>query len=109
MDERARNASSTSDPPSQRPASLTAILDWIDPTSLPPEVRETLTLIGPYLASGLTYRQIGERLSPTRSEDWVSTRVAAVKAALVAQALSRADELEPRLRERILALRGSTA
>lgn len=107
MADTARNALSTPDPSRER--SLTAILDWIDPTRLPPEVQESLTLIGPYLASGLTYRQIGERLSPARSEDWVSTRVAAVKQELIAQALERVDEMDARLRERVLELRGTTA
>lgn len=88
-------------------ASMTEILDWIDPAALPRPVRMALREIGPFLANGLTYREIGERVG--RSEDYVAAKVKLIRDALVAEALRAADRLSAELRARIEALsRGST-
>jgi hypothetical protein len=71
-------------------------------------VQETLSLIGPYLAAGLSYREIGAEVG--KSEDWISSRVAEIRRALIAEALKRADEMDARLRARLEELQpGSTA
>lgn len=86
--------------------SVTAILELIDPATLPAPVREDLQTLGPFLASGLTYRQIAERTG--RSEDWVSTRVGRIRRALIDKALERADEIDGRLRRHLEELRRSS-
>jgi predicted MarR family transcription regulator len=99
---------SDSSRPSATPVSMTEILNWIDPTALPRKVRTALQEIGPFLARGLTYREIGTEVG--RSEDWVAARVAEIREALVAEALKRADSMRDDVRERIEALsRSSTA
>jgi hypothetical protein len=78
---------------------MTEILDWIDPSALPERVRASLGLLGPWLALGLTYREIGERVG--YSEDYVANHVRAIRFALVAEALTRADDMSEALRERL--------
>ncbi len=86
-------------------ASLTEILDWIEPSHLPAEIQETLTEIGPLLAAGLTYAEIGDVIG--RSDDWVGARLVAIRRALVEEALTRADEMGARLRGRLESMRAS--
>jgi len=83
---------------------MTAILEWVDPSRLPPSIRTTLVLLGPFLASGLTFAEIGSRLEPRRSEDWVAARVRDVRVALAREALARPDGMPRALRERLQAL-----
>ena len=78
---------------------MTAILEYIDPEMLPPEVHEILSQIGSFLADGLSAREIGARFG--RSEDWAATRIAKVKRALILEAARNAREMESGLRARI--------
>lgn len=106
-----RNALSTAAAETRQPetlTSMTAILDFIDPTTLPPRVQQTLREIGPSLASGRTLSEIAEERG--RQKDWASSRVAEVREALIDAALVRIGEMDARLRARIEELRpGSTA
>jgi hypothetical protein len=57
---------------------------------------------GSYLQRGFSREQIGRRLDPPRSEDWVAARVAEVRAEMARQALETAgDELDAELRARL--------
>ncbi|WP_114797288.1 hypothetical protein [Gaiella occulta] len=86
---------------------MTRILAYIDPTRLPAEVTEILEQIGPYLAAGLSSREIGQRFG--RSDDWASTRIAKVRRALLDEAVRSGREMEAGLLERIEELRGEIA
>lgn len=98
-----RNESQTSDTPKQPPAitarSLTAILEYVDPSMLPEEAKQILSQIGPFLADGLSAREIGQRFG--RSEDWAATRILKVKRALILEAARNAGEMEEALRVRV--------
>lgn len=87
--------------------SITAILEWIDPTTLSPEVQTALRELGPYLASGLNLTETAERFG--RRRDWARDRVQLIRSALIDAALERADEMDSRLREHLEGLRGTTA
>jgi hypothetical protein len=89
---------------SETRVSMTEILDWIDPTALPPGVQTALTEIGPLLVNGLTYREIANRLTPARSEDYVAAKVKLIRQALGEEALRRSDGMRADLRDRIRAL-----
>jgi hypothetical protein len=55
--------------------------------------------------SGLTVQEIGHRLKPPRSEDWVASRVAETRRTLAANVLEVAgDELPAELRARHIGL-----
>lgn len=82
-----------------RTPSMTAILEYVDPTMLPQETREILEQIGPFLADGLSAREIGQRFG--RSEDWAATRILKVKRALILEAARNAAEMEAGLRARV--------
>jgi len=85
--------------PTSTSVSLTEILDWIDPTALPERIQDELEEVGPLLAHGLTYREIAERIGG--SEDYVAAAVHRIRAALVDEALTRADEMSEALRARL--------
>jgi len=105
-----RNESSTADGSSRAPAtpgSMTRILEFIDPTLLPPRAQSILRVLGPFLADGLNQQEIATRCG--RSTDWVKARLHELRMALVEAALVRADEMERDLREHLEALRSSTA
>ncbi len=91
--------------PAATPVSMTQILEWIDPSELPPRVQETLRELGPSLASGLTLKEIAEQNG--RQKDWASARVAEARAALIEAALERAPEMDTRLRAHLEELRRS--
>lgn len=93
--------------PRATPASMTQILEFIDPSSLSPEVQQAIREIGPSLASGLNLTEAAEQFG--RRKDWARDRVALIRAALIEAALERADEMEAELREHLERLRGSTA
>lgn len=94
----------TSSAGAEAPSLTDAILELVNPDALPEPVREMLELVGPHLAAGRTFAQIAEQVG--LSEDGVSTRVRAIRQALVEQALAHADELDCRLRARLEELRG---
>ena len=98
-----KNESQTSDMPKQQPAimarSLTAILEYVDPSMLPEEAKQILSQIGPFLADGLSAREIGQRFG--RSEDWAASRILKVKRALILEAARNAGEMEAALRARV--------
>lgn len=85
------------------PASMTeAIHESIDPTALPPKIQSLLEELGYFLQLGLAPREIGERLEPRRSEDWVSGRVAEIRRAWAEQVLEVAgDKLDAEQRSRL--------
>lgn len=90
-----RSALQTSDGSSSSCASkvsMTRILEFIDPTDLPEEARETLELIGSSLVRGRTTREISERTG--RSEDWVTGRVARLRVQLLDAAIAGARRTE---------------
>jgi len=58
-------------------------LDKLDPAALPPEVQQMLAELGPFLANGWTFTEIGQRIG--RSDDWVSQKVAEVRQAIAEQ------------------------
>lgn len=98
-----KNESLTQGSPKQQPAitarSLTAILEYVDPSMLPEEAKQILSQIGPFLADGLSAREIGQRFG--RSEDWAATRILKVKRALILEAARNAGEMEQALRARV--------
>ena len=83
--------------------SVTGLLEVIDPARLTEETKDSLQLIGPFLALGLTYREISERTG--RSEDWVAARVLQARREIVGLAAEHAAELERGLRQRVDRLR----
>lgn len=96
-----------STPPRATQASMTRILEFIDPSSLSPEVQQAIREIGPSLVSGLNLTEAAEARG--RRKDWARDRVALIRSALIEAALERADEMEAELREHLERLRGSTA
>ena len=102
-----RSASSTNASSTQTVASATELLPWIDPTLLSPRVQRTMLDFGPFLARGLTLKEIGASFD--RSADWASARVQEVREAILDQAVEHLDELPARLRVLVEELRpGST-
>lgn len=64
--------------------------------------RTRLEELGPYLTAGLGYKEIGERLQPPRSEDYVATNVAKIRQAIAENVLANAaDDLAPEMRARL--------
>ena len=90
-------------------ASMTRILDFIDPTTLSPEVQAAIRELGPSLVSGLNLTEAAE--AKGRRKDWARDRVQLIRMGLIEAALLRADEMEAGLREHLESLRssGSTA
>lgn len=88
---------------------MTRILDFIDPTSLSPEVQQAIQELGPSLASGLNLTETAELHG--RRKDWARDRVALIRAALIEAALERAEDMDAELRAHLESLRssGSTA
>jgi hypothetical protein len=80
-------------------ASIVEILDYIDPTALPPEIQQTIQVIGPLLVSGLTMTEIASRLG--RKKDWTRDRLRDIRRALLAQAVDHIDDMNPALRHRV--------
>jgi len=110
MAEQARNASLTA--AGSRSSSTTArswssILEWIDWTALSPETKGTLERIGPFLAVGLSYREIGEQTGET--PDRVRARVTQVKDELILHVRERAPGLVAGLEARLEEARSLTA
>lgn len=92
-------ASTTSSSPSSEP-SVTEILAWINPATLPPSTVTLLNELGPYLTRGLTYVEIARKLD--HSEDWVSSRVRTLREDLARNALDEAgDDMRSELRARL--------
>ncbi len=110
MGEPARNASSTA--AGSRSSSTTArswssILEWVDWTALSPETKGTLEQIGPFLAAGLNYREIGMETGET--PDRVRALVTQVKDDLVTHVRERAPGLVAGLEARLGQARSLTA
>lgn len=102
------SAAGDSTQPRATPASMTQILEFIDPSSLSPEVQQAIREIGPSLVSGLNLTEAAEQFG--RRKDWARDRVALIRVALIEAALERADEMDRQLRKHLEALRsGSTA
>jgi hypothetical protein len=85
------------------PASMTTeLLHWLDPGALPPKEKKAMSEIGPFLWRGFTLKEIGTRLDPPRSGDYVGNRIAEVRQAIAQHVLDVAgDELPAELRARL--------
>jgi hypothetical protein len=103
MDETARS-SPTPSPSMLR--SMTWILEVLDPSNLPRRIQTTLQEIGPFLADGLTYKEIGELTG--HSEDWVASRVTQIRDAILAEGRKYFAQLPEGQRARVEALRRSS-
>ncbi len=77
------------------PRRMTAIIDLVDLTALPP----ILILIGRMISQGYTQTEIAARLNTSPS--WVAARTEDLRRALARQALESADELAPDVRDRL--------
>ncbi len=84
-------------------ASITgAVLERLDPTLLDTSTTSLLEQLGPYLALGLNHAEIGRRLRPPRTDEWVGARVREIRKALAANVLENAgDDLDPDVRVRL--------
>ena len=89
--------------------SLTGILPTLDPSSLPPSIRETIQSIGELLSRDYSMAQIARELGIT--EERVAARVQELRDWMIEQAMGHVEDLPEalQLRVRELSGRGSTA
>jgi hypothetical protein len=77
-------------------ASSTSLLELIDWTALPPEIRETIRTLGPLMQEGYSQKAIAAELG--LPEPTVARMRRELRDAIVQQCRERLDVLEPKVR-----------
>lgn len=81
--------------------SLSALLEYIDPDELAPDVVDAIEAVGPAIAHGLNLTEAAELHG--HRKDWARDRVDLIRDALLEQAQRRLDDMPPSLRVRVVA------
>lgn len=103
----ANTESSTHATPSRPTSTVTSLLELIDWTALPAEIRQTIRTLGPLMQEDCSQSEMARRLGIPDAQVAMMRRQLAD--AIVAQCSTLADRLEPRVRLLVDGLRGQAS
>jgi hypothetical protein len=84
------------------PTSVTELLTLVDWTALPAETRKMIQTVGPLMQEGCSRAEISRRLGWKDAQTTAAMNL--IRDAILDQCRAMVDDLEPRLRDLVLAL-----